>query len=57
MTKREKILYLALVAIRARIQGEFDNEELEKIGPLSVDELEDILLIVDTTFYSLSKLK
>jgi hypothetical protein len=56
MSKREQELYNALIAIRARINGEFDNPELNKFGALSTDKIEDILLIVDYTFYSLSKL-
>ncbi len=36
----------ALIAIRARINGEFDNKELKKYGPLSSSN-EDVLRLID----------
>ena len=35
----------ALEAILARINGIWDNEQLMKVGPLDVDEVQDILHI------------
>lgn len=37
----------ALCAIRARIQGEWDNPALMSFGPLSANAEEDILLIIE----------
>lgn len=39
----------ALVAIRARINGEFDNPALVTFGPLHADRLADVLRIADET--------
>lgn len=36
-----------LVAIRARIQGKFDNPELVAFGPLTADTLVDVLRIAE----------
>lgn len=35
-----------LEAIRARIDGEWDNEQLLKLGDLSIDPIEDIAHII-----------
>lgn len=42
MTDKEK-----LEAIRALLNGEFDNKQLVKIGPLFVDGVENILHILN----------
>jgi hypothetical protein len=39
----------ALDAIIARINGEFDNEQLLKLGPLFLNPLDDILRICEET--------
>ena len=39
----------ALEAIRARISGEWDNEQLLKLGALHTNTLEDISRIVEQT--------
>jgi hypothetical protein len=37
-------------AINARINGEWDNEQLMKLGPLMVDPIDDIKEIIKNTF-------
>lgn len=39
----------ALVAIQARINGEYDNPLLQKLGPLMIDTFDDILRIINQT--------
>jgi len=39
----------AIEAIKARINGEWDNPQLLRIGYLQVDTLEDIKYIIDNT--------
>lgn len=39
----------AIEAIQARINGEYDNEQLMKLGPLMLDTLEDIERIIQLT--------
>lgn len=41
----------ALEAINARINGEWDNEQLIKLGPLMPEVIEDIKEIIKKTFY------
>lgn len=39
----------AIKAIKARIDGEYDNKWLMKLGPLTEDEDRDIRRIIDCT--------
>lgn len=39
----------AIEAIKARISGEWDNDQLIKLGPLNTDTLEDIKEILNET--------
>jgi hypothetical protein len=39
----------ALQAIKARLDGVWDNEQLVKLGPLSNNRLEDIRRIINIT--------
>lgn len=43
---RVEVMYTTLVAIKARINGEWDCEELMQFGPMSSDTEEDILWMV-----------
>lgn len=40
----------AIEAINARINGEWDNEQLIKLGTLNTDTLKDIKYILQNTF-------
>ncbi len=40
---------MALEAIKARINGEWDNKVLMTFGPLFINTLDDILMIIEQT--------
>lgn len=56
MTK-EKMLLEALTAIKARIQGEYDNPALLAYGALTCDSADDVLTIADTALKIWTKTK
>jgi len=41
-----------LRAIKARIDGDFDNASLLKCGPLTTDTLEDVVRFVDDCLFA-----